>query len=67
MPIDQNFPKNHQVIGRHKHADREHFHFVWVQGDPMQNLQRRKKFKQSTKGRGEESTTVMVMVFENGV
>ena len=49
MPIDQNFPKNPQVIGRHKHADREHFHFVWVQGDPMQNLQRRKKFKQSTK------------------
>lgn len=24
MPIDPEFPKNHQVIGKHKHADGEH-------------------------------------------
>ncbi len=30
MPIDPDFPKNHhQVIGKHKHSDGEHFHFVW--------------------------------------
>ena len=32
MPIDQDFPKNHQVIGKHKHVDGEHFHFVWGPG-----------------------------------
>ena len=32
MPIDPEFPKNHKVIGTHKHADREHFHFVWGPG-----------------------------------
>jgi hypothetical protein len=25
MPIDQDFPKKHQVIGKNKHADDEHF------------------------------------------
>jgi hypothetical protein len=33
MPIDQDFPKNHQVIGRHSHADGEHYHFVWGPGE----------------------------------
>ena len=32
MPIDPDFPKNHQVIGKHKLADGEHFHFVWGPG-----------------------------------
>jgi hypothetical protein len=32
MPIDSDFPRNHQVIGKHKHADGEHFHFVWGPG-----------------------------------
>jgi hypothetical protein len=32
MPIDSDFPKNHQTIGKHKHADGEHFHFVWGPG-----------------------------------
>jgi iron-sulfur cluster repair protein YtfE (RIC family) len=26
MPIDSDFPNNHQVIGKHKHADGEHYH-----------------------------------------
>jgi hypothetical protein len=32
MPIDPDFPRNNQVIGKHKHADGEHFHFVWGPG-----------------------------------
>jgi hypothetical protein len=24
------FPKNHKVIGQHKHADGEYFHYVWL-------------------------------------
>ena len=32
MPIDPNFPKNHKIMGKHKHNDAEHFHFVWGPG-----------------------------------
>ena len=32
MPIDPDSPKNHQVIGKHKHADGKHYHFVWGPG-----------------------------------
>jgi len=32
MPIDSAFPVNHKVIGKHKLADGEHFHFVWGPG-----------------------------------
>jgi NAD-dependent dihydropyrimidine dehydrogenase PreA subunit len=32
MPIDSNFPANHHVIGKHKNADGEHYHFVWGPG-----------------------------------
>jgi hypothetical protein len=32
MPIDPDFPINHQTTGKHKHADREHYHFVWGPG-----------------------------------
>jgi hypothetical protein len=32
MPIDPDFPKNHQAIGKHKLAGGEHFHFVWGPG-----------------------------------
>ena len=31
MPIDSEFPKNHKVIGKHKHEDGR-FHFVWGPG-----------------------------------
>jgi hypothetical protein len=34
MPIDSEFPRNHQVIGRHNHADGKHYHFVWGPGGP---------------------------------
>jgi NAD-dependent dihydropyrimidine dehydrogenase PreA subunit len=32
MPIDRHFPRNHQVIGKHRHSDGEHYHFVWGPG-----------------------------------
>ncbi len=32
MPIDPDFPKNHQVIGKHSLSDGEHYHYVWGPG-----------------------------------
>lgn len=32
MPIDLDFPKNHQVIGKHSLSDDEHYHYVWGPG-----------------------------------
>src|ERR671921_1416512 len=32
MPIDPDFPKNHNVIGQIKHSDGEHFHYLWGPG-----------------------------------
>ena len=32
MPIDPEFPRNQQVIGRHYHADGQHYHFIWGPG-----------------------------------
>jgi NAD-dependent dihydropyrimidine dehydrogenase PreA subunit len=54
MPADQNFPKNHQVIGEHKHADREHFHFVWGSGRSDAESSTQEEVQAEYKGRGEE-------------
>jgi NAD-dependent dihydropyrimidine dehydrogenase PreA subunit len=54
MPIDQNFPKNHQVIGKHKHTDREHFHFVWGPGRSDAESSTQEEVQAEHKGRGEE-------------
>ena len=32
MPIDPDFPKNWQVLGKHDHSDGQHYHFVWGPG-----------------------------------
>lgn len=56
MPIDQNFPKNHQVIGKHKHADRKHFHFIWGPGRSDAHHLRMRI----------EQISTTVIVFENG-
>ncbi len=32
MPIDPDFPRNHQVIGKDKDSDGQHYHFVWDPG-----------------------------------
>lgn len=52
MPIDPEFPKNQQVIGKHSHSDGQHFHFVWGRGE----LQRPQKteVKKAYEARGEQ-------------
>ena len=32
MPIDPDFPKNHEVNGKIQLDDGEHFHFMWGPG-----------------------------------
>lgn len=32
MPIVDTFPKGYEVVGKIKHSDGEHFHFVWGPG-----------------------------------
>ena len=42
------FPKDHKVIGKHKHSDGQHFHFIW---DPKgwQRQPRMNRFRWITK------------------
>ena len=54
MPIDQDFPKNHQVIGKHSHTDGEHFHFVWGPGRPDAETATKTEVQEAYKSRGEE-------------
>jgi NAD-dependent dihydropyrimidine dehydrogenase PreA subunit len=53
MPIDSDFPKNNQVIGKHKHADGEHFHFVWGPGRTAEAAAKEEVIK-SYEERGEQ-------------
>jgi NAD-dependent dihydropyrimidine dehydrogenase PreA subunit len=53
MPIDPDFPKNHQPIGKHQHADGEHFHFVWGPGTAKEALEN-EEVKSAYQTRGEE-------------
>ena len=53
MPIDQEFPKNHQVIGKHNHADGQHFHFVWGPGRTAEAAEN-EEVKKSYEARGEQ-------------
>jgi NAD-dependent dihydropyrimidine dehydrogenase PreA subunit len=53
MSIDRYFPKNHQVIGKHKHADGEHFHFVWGPGRTAEAAEN-EEVKKSSEARGEQ-------------
>ena len=53
MPIDPEFPKNHQVICKHKHADGEHFHFVWGPGRAAESAEN-EEVKKSSEARGEQ-------------
>jgi NAD-dependent dihydropyrimidine dehydrogenase PreA subunit len=55
MPIDPNFPKNHQVIGKHKHADGEHFHFVWGPGmSAVAEAEENEEVNKSSEAKGEQ-------------
>lgn len=42
MPIDPDFPKNQQVIGKHAHSDGEHYHYVWGPGQNKEAQKTRK-------------------------
>ena len=32
MSIDKEFPNSHYIIGKHKHANGEHYRFIWGPG-----------------------------------
>jgi hypothetical protein len=49
MPIDPDFPKNHQVIGKHNHANGEHYHFVWGPGRTYAETSTKPEFRKHTK------------------
>jgi hypothetical protein len=53
MPIDPDFPRNQQVIGKHQHSDGEHFHFVWGPGTPKEASEN-EEVKAAYQTRGEE-------------
>lgn len=53
MPIDPDFPKNHQVIGKHKLSDAEHYHFVWGPGR-VAEASEKEEVKAAYAARGEE-------------
>ena len=59
MPIDPDFPKNHQVIGKHAVSDGEHFHFVWGPGKP-QEVAINEEVKSAYSSRGEEQVPLGV-------
>ena len=53
MPIDSEFPKNHKVIGKHKHEDGL-FHFVLGPGRSDAESSSKEQVKQAYKSRGED-------------
>jgi NAD-dependent dihydropyrimidine dehydrogenase PreA subunit len=53
MPIDPDFPKNHQPIVKHQHADGEQFHFVWGPGRAAEATEN-EEVKSAYQTRGEE-------------
>jgi NAD-dependent dihydropyrimidine dehydrogenase PreA subunit len=53
MPIDPEFPKNQQVIGKHMHSDGEHFHFVWGPGRTAEAAEN-EDVKKAYEARGEQ-------------
>src|ERR671919_215058 len=59
MPIDPDFPRNHQTIGKHKHSDDEHYHFVWGPGKPQEAAEN-EEVKAAYAARGEEQVPLGV-------
>ena len=54
MPIDKDFPKNHQVIGKHVHSDSGQFHFVWGPGRSDAEASTNAEVQGSYTARGEQ-------------
>ena len=53
MPIDPDFPRNHQVTGKIVHTDGEHFHFFWGPGKVAEAAEN-EEVKHAYESRGEE-------------
>ena len=53
MPIDPDFPRNHQPIGRINHTDGEHFHFFWGPGKVAEAAEN-EEVKHAYESHGEE-------------
>ena len=53
MPIDPDFPANHQVIGKIKTSDDEHFHYLWGPGS-LKEAAENPEVKQAFEAKGEE-------------
>ena len=66
MPIDPDFPKNNKVIGKHNHADGEHFHFVWGPGRPDAETATKPEVQEAYKARSEEYVPLGVHVYGCG-
>ena len=54
LPIDPDFPKHGQIIGKHKHSDGEHYHFVWGPGRSDAETSTKPEVQEAYKARGEE-------------
>jgi hypothetical protein len=61
MPIDPDFPRNHQVIGKHKHSDGQHYHFVWGPGR-LADAAENEDVKAAYAARNEELVPIGAMV-----
>ena len=59
MPIDLDFPKNHQVIGKHSLSDDEHYHYVWGPGRAAEATEN-EEVKAAFAARGEEQVPLGV-------
>ena len=53
MPIDPDFPKNHQVIGKIQGSDPEYYHFKWGPGR-LADASENEEVKAAYAARGEE-------------
>ena len=53
MPINPDFPKNHQVIGKIQLSDGEHFHYMWGPGKQSEASEN-EEVKAAYAARGEE-------------
>jgi NAD-dependent dihydropyrimidine dehydrogenase PreA subunit len=60
MPIDPDFPKNHQVTGKIQLSDGEHFHYMWGPGKTDGEAFQNEEVKAAYAARGEEQVPLGV-------
>jgi NAD-dependent dihydropyrimidine dehydrogenase PreA subunit len=59
MPIDPDFPRNSQVIGKIQHSDGEHYHYFWGPGAAKEAAEN-EEVKAAYEHRGEELVPIGV-------